>query len=62
VTYDKTEGTLFDPMPKCVVVTDALFFRSVDHNSPFTVQNSGSLEGFRSVVLGHSGHFSEFLV
>jgi hypothetical protein len=39
-----------------------IFFEVSDHTAPFIVQKAWSLEGFRGVVLGHSGQFSHFLV
>jgi hypothetical protein len=49
-------------MLKCPMVTDIFLFEMSDHTSPFIVQKAWSLEGFRGVVLGHSGQFSQFLV
>jgi hypothetical protein len=57
-----TARRCLDKMLKYLMVTDIFLLRSVDHNSPFIVQNAGSLEGFRGVVLGHSGQFTEFLM
>ena len=44
------------------MVTDIFFFVVSDQTSPFVVQKTWSLEGFRGVVFGHSGQFSQFLV
>jgi hypothetical protein len=62
VLYDMTAEMLLNTMLKCLLVTDIFFFAVSDHTSAFIVQKAWSLEGFRGVVLGHSGQFSQFLV
>jgi hypothetical protein len=57
-----TAKMLLNTMLKCLMVTDIFFFEMFDHTSPFIIQKAWSLEGFRGVVLGHSGQFLQFLV
>jgi hypothetical protein len=57
-----TAEMLLNKMLKCLMVTDIFSFQVFDHTSPFIFQKVWSLEGFRGVVLGHSGQFSQFLV